>query len=146
TGNGLPTPLSATLTINNSAGVTLSQATTVNGTLTLTSGNITTNANTLSIGSGGTVTHTSGHVIGNLQRTFAAASNLRFDVGTANGYSPVDVNSASTGSFTVSATQGSYPNTATGLPTNRLARWWGLTNGGITSADVTFNYLAGDIT
>lgn len=35
--------------------------------------------------------------------------------------------------------------TASGLSTNRLQRFWDLTNGGITRADVRFNYLPGDI-
>jgi hypothetical protein len=139
----------ANLTISNAAGVTISRDITTNQ-LTFTNGNITTGANTMTIASGGTVTRTSGHVIGNLRKTYAASGSQTFEVGTANGYSPVTAN-ATAGTFptpfTVSATQGAYLAPASGLPANRLGRWWTLTNGGgVTSANITFTYLASDVT
>ena len=89
-----------TINMNNANGLTLFRSLTLGGPLTLTLGNITTNvANTLAIASTGSVTHTSGHIIGNLQRTFAAAGSLTFDVGTPNGYSPVGVNATSGDGF-----------------------------------------------
>src|ERR1043166_5418202 len=132
----------STFVVNNANGISLSRTVTFNnGTLTLTSGNITTGANTLSIGPGETVNHTSGHVIGNLTRTFAAAGSKTFDVGTANGYSPVTVNML-TGTFpadfTATAVQGTQPNIVD--PTKALSRYWTLTGTGVT-ADLTFNYL-----
>src|ERR1051326_1645221 len=131
------------LTINNAAGITLGANETVNATLTLTSGNVTTGSNTLSIGGSGSVTHTSGHIIGNLKRTYSATGSKPFDVGTANGYSPVTVNAtAGTGDFTVKAVQGAQPNV---IGSNVLQRDWKLTSSGITQADLTFNYLAGDV-
>jgi hypothetical protein len=146
TGNALPTPLSGNLTINNSAGVTLSQTTTHNGTLTLTNGILATGANTLAIGGGAIVNRTNGYVNGNLQRTFNAAGSLTFDVGTTNGYSPVAVNATAgtfPATFIVKATQGGMPGVS---GTNKLARYWTLTNSTVTSANLTFTYLASDVT
>ncbi len=40
----------------------------------------------------GTVTRTTGYVLGNFRKSFAAAANKTFEVGTANGYSPADIN------------------------------------------------------
>gem|GEM_PF-638120 len=134
------------LTLNNAAGLLLNNSLTVNGTLAFTSGNITTGSNSLIVGSGGTVSRTSGHVIGNLQRTFTAAGSLTFDVGTANGYSPVAVNAVSgafPANFTISATQGKLPQIS---GTNALARYWTLTNTSVTNANLTFTYLASDVT
>ena len=48
-----------------------------------------------------------------------------------------------TGDFTVKTVSGKHPN-ATG--NNVLGMYWTLTNGGITSADLQFTYLAGDVT
>jgi hypothetical protein len=133
----------ANLTINNSSGVTLHASRTVNGTLTLTAGNISTSSNTLAIGSAGTVSRTSGYVIGNLQQTFSSTGSKKFDVGTANGYSPVTVDAtAGTGNFTVKAIQGAHPQA---YNADVLQRYWTLTNADITSADLTFEYLAGDV-
>ncbi|MBL7813366.1 MAG: hypothetical protein JNL70_00070 [Saprospiraceae bacterium] len=58
TGATFPTTL-ASLTINNSAGVTLSNPTTVNGTLTFTTGKLSLGANDLTIASGGSISGTS---------------------------------------------------------------------------------------
>ncbi len=123
----------------------------INGVLTMSGNNINgaSASNLLVVGSAGSITRTSGSVIGGSVRKFfsSGAGAFTFPVGTANGYSPVQLSNISgTGDFTVSATQGAYPNPATGLPVNRLARWWTLTNNGLTQADVQFNYLAGDIT
>jgi hypothetical protein len=85
--------------------------------------NLTTNANTAIIGPVGTVSRTSGHVIGNLKKNYTAASSKTFEVGTANGYSPVTVNSTAgtyPGDFTVKATQGHCRKS----PHERLQRYW----------------------
>jgi len=133
------------LTINNSnvLGVTLNTDETVNGALTLTLGNITTGANTLAIGPSGTTSHTSGHVIGNLKKTFAANGSFIFPVGTANGYSPVDTNvTAGTGDLTIVATETKQPSLAT---STSLKRYWTLTESGNLTTDLVFHYLAGDV-
>jgi hypothetical protein len=136
----------STIVINNPSGISLSRDVTLNnGTLTFTSGNITTGGNTLIIGSGETVNHTSGHVIGNLRKSFAAAASKTFEVGTANGYSPVTVN-ATVGTFpadfTISTTQGAHPNVNA---STSIQRYWTLTNTTLSSADLTFQYLVGDV-
>lgn len=142
TGASLPTTVN-NLTINNSSGVTLTSSTTVNGTLTLTSGNITTGSNTLTIGSSGSVSRSSGHVIGSLKKSLSSGT-ATFEVGTTNGYAPVNfANISGTGDFTVKTVSGKHPNA---VGNNVLSMYWTLTNGGITSADLQFTYLDGDVT
>jgi hypothetical protein len=134
-------------TVNNTNGAVLAGGDlTLTGTLTFTAGNLTTNANTVAIGGAGTVARTSGHVIGNLRKTYTAAASKTFEVGTANGFSSVVVNSTAgtyPGDFTVRAVQGQLPQIS---GTNALQRYWTLSNG-ITGnvANLTFNYLATDV-
>lgn len=86
-----------------------------------------------------------GRVLGKVQKQFAGAANFTFPVGTADGYSPVALsNVVGAGDFTVAANQGAYPNVSN-LPANRVNRWWQLTNNGLASASVTFQYLDGDV-
>jgi hypothetical protein len=106
--------------------------------LTLTSGIVATGANTLSLGGSGSSSRTSGYVNGNYKKTYSASANKTFELGTANGYSPVDVNATGSGDFTAKAVQGAH---GTPFSANSLQRYWTLTNGGITSADLTFYYL-----
>src|SRR6185295_17414256 len=83
-----------------------------------------------------------GYVDGNFEKTYSAAANKTFEVGTANGYSPVAVNvTAGTfpANFQVKATQGPQPNF--GFPAVALQRYWTLTTVGTLTADLTFNYL-----
>jgi CSLREA domain-containing protein len=123
--------------------VTLGNDLTVGGTTTLADGVVDMGTFTLTVNG---VSRTNGWIIGNEQRTFAAAGPLPFDVGTANGYSPVTVN-ATTGTFpanfTVKAIEGAMPGVS---GTNKLARYWTLTNTTITEANLTFNYLGTDVT
>ncbi len=128
----------------NKAGGSLNLANdmTVNNTLWFTAGNIVTSTNTLTIGGGGGISRTSGHVIGNLKMVYSSSVSKDFTVGTANGYSPVTVNGTGSGDFTVTAVQSSF---TPAYSANQLARYWTLTNGGLTSADLTFNYLDADI-
>src|SRR5205085_6275414 len=134
-----------TFNVNNANGISLQKDITITGGLTLTSGNISTRANTLTIASAGTVSRTSGHIIGNFLKAYAATGSKTFEVGTANGYSPVTLN-ATAGTFpanvTVKATQGPQPNFP--APSKALQRYWTLTATGVT-ADLTFSYLAGDV-
>jgi hypothetical protein len=119
--------------------LTLSSAATA---LTMTNGRIITGANTLILSSGtGGVTRTNGYVDGNFRKTYAAAANKNFEVGTANGFSPVAVNvTAGTfpATFTAKAVQGPHLNLTS--PQLALQRYWTLTGTGIT-ADLTFTYL-----
>jgi hypothetical protein len=119
---------------------------TTTGTTALTNGRVVTGANTQIVGPAGTVTRTTGLVDGNLRKTYTAAASKSFEVGTANGFSPVTVNvTAGTfpGDFTVKAVQGQMPQVS---GTNALQRYWTLTNN-ITgaTADLTFNYLVTDV-
>jgi S-layer family protein/all-beta uncharacterized protein len=106
-------------------------------------GKLSTGANTLGIGCSASISGggASNYVIGNLKKTYCAAGSKNFEVGTANGFSPVAVNiTAGTfpADFTTKAVQGAQPNIAT--PTKALQRYWTLTGTGVT-ADLTFNYL-----
>lgn len=118
---------------------------TVTGVTSLTNGHVITGANTLAIGSAGSVTRTGGQVDGNLRKTFTAAAPRTFEVGTANGYSPVAVNmTAATfpADFTASAIQSFSPGI---VPTsNAISRYWTLSATGVT-ADLTFTYLDADL-
>lgn len=138
-----------TQTFSNSAGsrtVTFGSNATVNsGTTLALSRNLIvtpTSSSVLTISSGGTLTAgASGYVIGSLEKT--VSGDTAFEVGTANGYSPVNLSNV-TGSnvFIVSATQSSMLSID---PNKALHRYWTLTNGGITSAVLKFTYLATDV-
>jgi hypothetical protein len=152
----IPAGTFSSVTINNAAGVVLGGNVQVDGVLTLTNGNITTNANTLTIGPSGSISRTSGYVIGNLRKTFglppltkgqgleaAPSAVFVYPVGTANGFSPVTINTLTgSGSFTVSATQSFLAGTDTN---QSIQRYWSLTPSGITSADITLQYLDADV-
>jgi hypothetical protein len=145
TGTWFPTTVN-NLTINDTVGVTLSAPDTVTGVLALAHGTLsTTDTNRVVVASTGSVTKTGGYVIGNLQKTFAAAGAKDFEVGTANGYSPVNVNvTAGSGKMMVNAVQGQHPSTFDAAKT--LARYWTLTaDAGITRANLKFSYLATDV-
>ena len=116
-----------------------------NNALTLTSGRLITNAFTVILpNAASVVVRTAGHVDGNLRKNYSAAGSKLFEVGTANGFSPVTVNATSgtfPANFTAKAVQGPQPsvNAATSIQ-----RYWTLTGSGIT-ADLTFQYLVGDV-
>jgi len=123
-------------------GDTLGGNVTITNTLWLT-GMLSTGANTLTIDCNGTVSGASptSFIIGNLQKNYCAAGVKGFEVGTANGYSPVSVNiTAGTfpANFTVKAVQGPQPNVN---PATSLQRYWTLTEGGNITANLNFNYL-----
>jgi hypothetical protein len=106
-------------------------------------GKLSTGANTLAIGCNATVSGggASNYVIGNLKKTYCSAGSKSFEVGTANGFSPVTVNITSgtfPADFTAKAVQGPQPNIA--VPAKALQRYWTLTASGVT-ADLTFSYL-----
>jgi hypothetical protein len=115
---------------------------TVNGTTALTNGRlITTTANTQIVGPAGVVTRTTGLVDGNFRKTYTAVGSKTFEVGTANGFSPVTVN-VTAGTFPSTMTVRAFQNTLGGfLSTTSLARNWSLEEGGDLTADLTFNYV-----
>ncbi len=119
--------------------VTLSSAA---AALVLNNGRFITGANTVILSSPtATVTRTNGWVHGNLRKNFGAAANKTFEVGTANGYSPVAVN-ATAGSFPTDVTATAVQAFAPGITPTSIAieRFWDFTATGIT-ADLTFTYL-----
>lgn len=139
----------------------------VNGDLRLNSGNITDLSSILSNGNihlgGGNISgsgpvtlnacwtgaisggSSTSMILSPLTRCVTPAGTYRFTVGTGSVYSPVELtNVVGNSSFTVEAKAGQHA-TVPGLPDNRLQRWWELTNGGITSADVTFNYSDAEV-
>ncbi len=146
-----PSRVLTSLTIANANGVTLAGGDLALANtavaLTLTSGNLSTGSNTLTISSPtGTVSRTSGHVIGNFKKTFAAAGSKTFEVGTSSAYSPVTVN-ATAGTFpadlTAKAVSGPQPQIA--RPGLSLQRYWTLTAPNVTTADLTFTYVVADV-
>ncbi|HMF58568.1 MAG TPA: hypothetical protein VK619_19640, partial [Pyrinomonadaceae bacterium] len=86
-----------------------------------------------------------GYVIGKLLKNFSPSLTANtYQVGTVNGYSPVDVNNASgTGSLTINATQDFQPTISD--TTKALQRYWTLSNIGLAQADLVFHYLDGDV-
>ncbi len=148
TGNGLPSSVNS-LTINNAAGVTLYNNITVSGTLNLNNGNLFTNSNNLSLGTSvtnlGVLNSSAGSVIGNFNRWISdSIATVLFPVSTSPGkYTPVTLtNVVGSGTFLVNAVNGIHPNTPSA---DYLQMYWKLTNGGITSADITFHYLQADV-
>jgi hypothetical protein len=142
------------LTIADDRILTLEKALTINNRLDLLGGFVDAESFPLMLGAAAqTFSINDGLVLGRVQKQFAAgAGAFTFPVGTAGSdlspkYSPVTLsNIIGTGTFSVTANEGAYPNTATNLPANRANRWWNLSNGGLTQADLTFQYVEGDIT
>jgi CSLREA domain-containing protein len=138
------------LTLNNDLTVGTGASPGVVSTLALGSHKITTNGTgVFVVGPAANVTRTTGYVIGQLQKVFGGPGpeNFIFDVGTANGYTPVEadntVNNSSIAGLNVSATQAKLPAVA---GSNALQRYWTLSDigPGITT-NLTFHYLAGDV-
>lgn len=136
------------LTLNRATGLTLGGNVTVGGTLTLTSGILNTGANTLTMGDNATSNGSStSYVVGTMRKIYATTpKNFTFDLGTVggttDGYTPATVNAlAGTGDVTATVINAFHP-TLTG---RRLRRYWSLTNNGITSANLSFTYLDGDV-
>jgi len=148
TGNEVPPSRTLNLmSITNTNPVTIAGGDiTVNGAaagaLALTAGRVITGANTLNFASTtGTITRAAGYVDGNLQRTLAAAGSVTYDLGTANGYTPVTFN-ATAGTFPTNVKIAAVQTAAPGIqPTSKaISRYWDITATGVT-ADVTFSYL-----
>jgi uncharacterized repeat protein (TIGR01451 family) len=148
TGNEMPASRTlSTLAITNTNNITLAGGdVTVNGAavgaLALGAPRVITGANTLYFNSAaGTVTRSTGYVDGNFRKTFPAAASQTFEVGTANGYTPVTVN-ASAGAFpadvTVAAVQATAPNIFP--PGKAITRYWNVAATGLT-LDLTLSYL-----
>jgi len=141
----------------------------VNGDLTINSGDLT-DLNSLTINgnlylNGGKITGVGpvsltdcrvGALVGGSSSAFIASpftrcvgpsGTYRFPVGTGTVYAPVELsNIGGSGNFTVEPKTGAYAAAATGLPANRLQRWWNLTTGGgVTQADLAFSYIDSEV-
>lgn len=139
-----PTLSTTAATVNNltvAVGRTLTlsgQNMTVNGALSLSGGLIDTGANTLTLGTRATISRTSGQVMGNLKKQFGGAGSFTYAVGTANGYSPVDVPViGGAGDLTVKAVQGNQPLLDS---TRSLKRYWAMNGAGVT-VNMVLHYL-----
>jgi FG-GAP-like repeat len=98
------------------------------------------------LGVAGDLSRTNGYVDGWMRRILFSLGSFDFDVGTANGYSPVVVNVTSGNSPTilnVSAAQGAQPNISN--PSKALSRYWTVFEQTPMTADITFHYLESDI-
>jgi hypothetical protein len=133
------------LTMNRTGGagsVTLGSPLTIGGTLTLTSGIINMGSNTLTLTDTANSTRTAGYVTGNYKKIYSTTGSFIYDVGTANGYSPLTANVTNlngTSNLTVKPTQTAQPQIQT--PSKALQRYWTLNEGGDLTADLTFSYL-----
>lgn len=75
-------------------------------------------------------------------RCVNSTGTYRFPVGSNGFYVPVELSGVvGTGSFTVEPKTGAFSGPATGLPANRLQRWWNTAATGFTQGDLVFNYL-----
>ena len=134
--------LNKTATVNIAGTVTLSGDFLVSkGTLALDS-ILSVTSGIVSVRADGNVSRTGGYIIGSEKRVCNGPGNLRFFVGTNNGYAPVDaVVTSGAGDLTVGAVQGPMPllNAA-----KSLQRFWVLTGSGLTS-NLTFHYPLTDV-
>ncbi|MEO6392222.1 MAG: carboxypeptidase-like regulatory domain-containing protein [Pyrinomonadaceae bacterium] len=142
------------MTMINTAGLTLLTGNIrINGTLTMTQGTINAAANSVIIGISGTVSRSAGSIIGKEQKLYPAGAGQSFtyDIGTANGYSPVEVTNLTAGtagdSLTVSAVQKYYgfAGETPALDPNSLQRYWDLTKTGTITANLKFHFMPGDV-
>ena len=134
-----------------SGSVTLGNDLSVNDTLNLFHGVV--DMGTFTLTANGAVSRTTGWIIGNEQRFHTCLTTtcpLTFDVGTANGYSPVSEVlhlGAGSGTYnqTIKAIEGKHPSIhGVGVPA--LHRYWTLSSvagPSFLNADLTFNYLGG---
>lgn len=125
------------------AGLTVSDSLYLNGGMIAGPGTVSVTSCRTSAISGGSSTS---FINSPLTRCIDRSGTYRFPVGSNGLYAPVDLsNITGTANFTVEPKTGAYSGAAAGLPTSRLQRWWNMTNGGITQADLTFNYFDSEV-
>ena len=119
----------------------------VNGSLTLGT-TIDTGANTLGLGCEATVSGASAanYVIGNIRKDYCRTQAFTYPTGTANGYSPANVNitalATNPSSLEIRAVQG---NRLGMNPLESAQRYWTLNETGDLTANLVFNYLQSDV-
>jgi uncharacterized repeat protein (TIGR01451 family) len=150
-----PTRILTRLSVDNPNSVTVSggdltltsTAVSPNNALTLTSGRVITGSNALLLPNAASiVVRSNGYIDGSLRKSLAGAGSKTFEVGTANGYSPVLFN-ATGGTFPTDVLVAAVQSAAPGIfPVDKaITRHWQLTASGLT-ANLTFTYLdPGDI-
>ncbi len=157
TGTLLPAALVVpdTITINNSAGVTLSQATATTGKLIFTGGILNTGTYTMSVPGAATSVSGAGalsYVNGTLIKTITGLTAVNYEVGDLD-YAPMSLalSAAGTaGSLGLKTTNGLHPAVATsGLGTGNMANhYWTITNTGAAGPATVIpkaTYNSGDI-
>ena len=141
------------LTISNSAGVSLGGNVTVNGILNLSTGVVTTNSYSLIITSTGSVTRSDGHVNGNFQKYIDLGPTvIDFEIGDLTTYSPVSLHfdSVTTAGNLVATSQTSdHPFLSnSGIDADKsVNRYWTLTNQGVAFSffNATFIFVSSDL-
>ncbi|MBP6003578.1 MAG: hypothetical protein KA746_09115 [Pyrinomonadaceae bacterium] len=125
------------------AGLTVNDSLYLNGGMIAGPGTVSvTSCRTSAISGGGSTSF----INSPLTRCVNRSGTFRFPVGSNSLYAPVDLsNITGTANFTIEPKTGAYSGVATGLPASRLQRWWNMTNGGITQADLTFNYFDSEV-
>lgn len=113
TGNLMPDTV-YDMTINNGQGLSITKNITVKGTLKLDNGIVSTGENVLIVAQGGNVSRTNGYVLGTLQKYIpqGASVPITFEIGTSNGYSPVDaefINVMTAGNMSAVIVPGEHP-------------------------------------
>ena len=144
----------ASLTINNTNGVTVGISATVTNTLTLAAGRLITGANQINLATNGSVSGASAasYVNGNLRKAFSAAPRCSLFPSVTvlpRSFGAVEPVRYTAGSLSASTTSGSHPQFASsGLDANRnVNRNWTLTQSGGTfgTYSATFNYPATEV-
>ena len=124
---------------------------TINGSLTLSVGRIDGGPTRLTSCSPGalTVGNDISIIQSSLTRCVNSTGTFLFPVGTGaplNGYGPLELSGITgSGDFTVEPRSGAYSGAATGLPANRLQRWWNTSSTGITQANLVLGYPDSDV-
>ena len=159
TGYELPTAsgVVSSLTINNSAGVTLSSSLTTasNSLLTFTSGLLTLNTNSLILGTGSTISgaNSSKYILAGNSGTFtfngvaartATVFPIGFNYSSTNYYTPITITTNSGSSATNLTTNASYRTLGVGLSSKVVDVQWSVLAGAPVTAGIVYQFSAGN--
>jgi hypothetical protein len=145
------------LEVNGGGVKTLNSSININNQLNLTEGLVLTNNNELIVQVNGSVSGGSSqcYINGNLRKFIATNTvSKAFEIGDANGYTPVNINFSGstngTGSILVNTTANDHPNIYTSgvNPERTVNRIWTLNNSGVSgfsNYSVQLNYLTSDL-
>ncbi len=88
-----------------------------------------------------------GYIIGKIRKEFGDTNPFIFPVGTANGYSPVDVNPQNGFGALLAIKAVEQPQPLFASSENRINRYWEITRAGkgFIEANLTFHYLQTDV-